>query len=56
MNEKLEKAKTTLDKKGHAIDDFVEDKAAKHGFTKFQVWLGLLIAGIAAVAVVKWVL
>lgn len=49
MEAKLEKAKTTLDEKGHAIDDFVEGKAAKHGFTKFQVWLGL---GIGALAIV----
>jgi hypothetical protein len=56
VNKKLEKAKTTLDKAGHAIDDHVEKKAAKHNFTKPQVWLGLAIGVIAAVAVVKWVL
>jgi hypothetical protein len=56
MKEKLKNAKIMLNEKGHAVDDFVENKADKHGFTKFQVWLGLLIAGIAAVAVVKWVL
>jgi hypothetical protein len=36
-----------LDKFGHKIDDFVEEKADKHSFTKPQVWIGLFIVILA---------
>lgn len=45
-----------LDDKGHEIDDFVEKKAEKHGFTKFQTWLGLLIGAIAVIAIARFAL
>lgn len=56
MSKKIEKAKVILNDTGHKVDNFVEEKSEKHGFTKFQVLVGLLIAGVAVVAVVKWVL
>lgn len=45
-----------LEEVGHKLDDFVEKKSEKHSFTKFQIWLGLLMGAITVVAVVKWVL
>lgn len=42
-----------IDKAGHKVDDWVEVKSAKHGFTKPQVWLGLGIAALALVGAAK---
>jgi hypothetical protein len=53
MNGNIKKVQEKASATGHKIDDFVEAKAAKHKFTKFQVWLGLGIAALAVVGVVK---
>lgn len=53
MKEKLTQAKTKLEEKGHAIDDFVENKSKKHGFTKFQVWVGLALGVLAIVGAAR---
>ncbi len=45
-----------IGKTGQQIDDWVATKADKHRFSKLQVWLGLVISVIAAVAVLQWLL
>jgi hypothetical protein len=51
----MDKAKITkkINQVGHAIDDHVENTAAKHKFTKFQVWVGLGIGVLAIVGAAK---
>ena len=53
MSEKIKQVQEKANEAGHAIDDFVEKKSEKHGFTKFQVWVGLAIGALAIVGAAK---
>ncbi|EGO64170.1 hypothetical protein [Acetonema longum] len=49
--EKVNQAGQKLNQAGHKLDAFVREKAEKHSFTNFQVWLGIAIALLAIVGV-----
>ena len=48
--------KEKLKQAGRDFDDNIGKAADRHNFKRWQVWAGLLIGVIAAVAVNKWVL
>lgn len=37
--------------KASDVKEFIEEKASKHHFTKFQICIGLLIAALAVVGI-----
>lgn len=57
IQDKLDEVKDTVKDKvnetGQKIDDWVDKAAEKHNFPQWKVWLGIGIAALAVVGVVK---
>jgi uncharacterized membrane protein YjjP (DUF1212 family) len=51
MRTEIKQVQKKLDNAGHKADDAVEAVAEKHNFEKWQVWLGVLVALMAAVGI-----
>ena len=47
------KLTTAIGKAGRGLDGWVTRAAARHRFSKAQVWLGFAVAALAAVGAVK---
>lgn len=53
MNDKFEMVQSTVEKAGQKANAYVEEKAKKHNYTKFQVCVGLSIVALAVVGFAK---